>query len=66
MTYIIKLWKDLDGIPNIYDIKGISRCVYILLNTSSEWILYSTFVFKIMHNSPHFETFSPYTVINRG
>lgn len=55
MTYIIKLWKDLDGIPNIYDIKGITRqCVYILLNTSSEWILYSTFVFKIMHNSPHF------------
>ena len=55
MTYIIKLWKDLDGIPDIYDIIGITRqCVYILLNTSSEWILYATFVLKIMYNSPHF------------
>ena len=53
MTYIIKLWKDLDGIPDIYDI--ITRqCVYILLNTSSERLLYATFVFKIMYNSPHF------------
>ena len=31
MTYIIKLWKDLDGIPDIYDIIGISNstmCLY--------------------------------------
>ena len=29
MTYIIKLWKDLDGIPDIYDIIGNSTmCLY--------------------------------------
>ena len=55
MTYIIKLWKDLDSIPNIYDIIGITRqCFHFLSNTSSEWILYATFAFKIMYNSPHF------------